>query len=83
MKKLREEYIGENIEVKNSKNKQLIGIKGIVLDETKNTFLIKTTDKKQKNILKKDSTFEINNKTIDGNQITKRPEDRIKIKPKK
>jgi len=82
MKKLREEYIGENIEVKNSKNKQLIGIKGIVLDETKNTFLIKTTDKKQKNILKKDSTFEINNKTIDGNQITKRPEDRIKIKPK-
>jgi RNase P/RNase MRP subunit p29 len=82
MKGLREEYIGSAIEITGSKNKQLIGVVGFVLDETKNTILIRTADGKEKKILKKDTSFKIKGKTIEGNSIMKKPEDRVKIKPK-
>ncbi|MFH1506417.1 MAG: ribonuclease P protein subunit [archaeon] len=81
MKKFREEYIGAAIQITDSKNKQLIGIQGKVLDETKNTFIIQTKDN-EKTILKKDTVFSIDGKTIDGSKILKRPEDRVKLKKK-
>jgi RNase P/RNase MRP subunit p29 len=50
---------------------------GIIIDETKNTITIKT-EKKNITIIKKEATFKIDGKTVDGKKITKRPEDRIK-----
>lgn len=79
MKTNKDEFTGARIGVIDSKNQSLIGICGVVLEETKNTFLIKTPQGR-KSVLKKDTTFEINKETINGNQINKRPEDRIKQK---
>ncbi len=67
------EFIGKKIQAKtNSKT-----FDGIVIDETKNTIKIET-NKKIKTILKKEATFKIDDKIVEGKNITKRPEDRIK-----
>jgi RNase P/RNase MRP subunit p29 len=79
MNKYKQEFIGKQIEITKSSNKQQEQIKGKIIDETKNTFKIKT-ENKTITILKKDKTFIINNQTIKGDKITKKPEERIKIK---
>ncbi|NQU98366.1 ribonuclease P protein subunit [Candidatus Woesearchaeota archaeon] len=79
MNELKREYIGLNITIIESKNQSLTGLKGKVIDETKNTFKI-NTKKGTKTILKNSSKFKINNEIIDGNKITKKPQDRIKMK---
>jgi ribonuclease P protein subunit POP4 len=81
MNKHQQEFIGEKIEIIESKNKEQTGIIGQIIDETKNTFKIRT-DKKTITILKTDKKFRINNQKIDGNKINKKPEERIKIKEK-
>jgi RNase P/RNase MRP subunit p29 len=79
MNKHQQEFIGKQVEILKSKNKQQEKLKGQIIDETKNTFTLKT-ENKTITILKKDKTFTINKQKIDGNKITKRPEERIKIK---
>ncbi len=79
MKILKEEFIGETLEIIESKNKSLEGFKGLIVDETKSTFKIKIKDE-IKIILKNISTFKINDVEIQGNKIMKRPIDRIKMK---
>jgi len=79
MKQFKEEYIGENVQITKSKNKSLIGLQGTIIDETKNTFKIKTKEK-TKVVLKNTSTFIIKGQKITGEKITKKPQDRIKIK---
>ena len=81
MNKHQQEFIGEKVEITESKNKEQLNIKGTIIDETKNTFTIKTQTKTIK-ILKKDKNFTINNEKIEGNKITKEPEERIKSKSK-
>ena len=75
---LRGEFIGKEIRIKDKK------IEGKIIDETKNSFLIKTGKNMKKKLLKKNCTFELisspKNVTIEGNLILMRPEDRIKIK---
>jgi ribonuclease P protein subunit POP4 len=73
MSSYKSELIGSNIEVVDSKNSTLVGIKGKVTDETKNTLTIGN-----KKILKSHITFKINGKIIQGKEIKKRPEDRIR-----
>ncbi|MBT3395433.1 ribonuclease P protein subunit [archaeon] len=74
---MRSEFIGSEIEVIDSKNKSLIGLKGKVINETKNTLTIKTKDSK-KIIIKEQITIKINEKVINGEKISIRPEERIK-----
>ena len=76
---MKEEFIGKELEVIESKNLSLKGKKGKILDETKESFTIRE-DNKEVMILKKGSTFKINNNLINGDDILKRPEDRLKIK---
>ena len=77
----KDELIGLPIKVKECTDPKWVGKKGLVLDETKNTFLIKIDDKK-KRIAKNTAVFEFeyNNKkiTIKGSKIMYRPEERIK-----
>lgn len=75
----KQEFIGKTITITKSNNKEQEGITGKIVDETKNTFKIKT---KQKTIiiLKNNKTFTIQNEKIEGNKITKRPEERVKTK---
>jgi RNase P/RNase MRP subunit p29 len=75
MNKYQKEYIGKNITFETSKKTR----KGIIIDETKNTFKI-NENKKIITILKNKKTFLIENEEINGEKITKKPEDRIKIR---
>jgi len=75
------ELIGLEIKVVKSTNESLVGKQGTIIDETKNTITIKENNKETK-LLKTAIVFEteINGKTVqvDGKEIAKRPEDRIK-----
>lgn len=72
------EFIGSDIEIIESKNRSLIGLKGRIVDETKNMFILDTGKK----LIKSQSIFKmkIGKKTvqIDGSVLVGRPEDRIK-----
>lgn len=82
MKSIRKkELIGLDIEVVSSKNKANIGIKGKIIDETKETLVLRE-GKKIKRLLKKNIIFttiiEDKKIMIDGKILSKRPEERIK-----
>jgi ribonuclease P protein subunit POP4 len=74
------EFIGAKIKVMNATNKSLQGLEGSIIDETKNSFKIKNSKQEEKTVLKKGAVFMINNNTIKGDEIIKRPEERIKLK---
>lgn len=71
---IRKEFIGKRIKIIDAKNPSNIGIEGVVIDETKNMFVIENGKK----IIKKNVIIQIDNKIIEGKKLTKRPEDRIK-----
>ena len=77
----RDELIGLHVKIKNCTDPNWNEKQGLIIDETKNTFLIEI-EKKQKRIAKKTASFEFekNGKkiTIKGLKINYRPEDRIK-----
>jgi len=77
----REELIGLKVKIKECNDTSWIGKSGLILDETKNTFLIKIDDK-QKKIAKNIATFEFDYEgkklLLNGSKIAYRPEDRIK-----
>ncbi len=82
---LKHELIGLDVEIVNSPDPYQIGIKGTVVDETKNLIVIRT-GKDLKKIEKKYRTFEFKLPSgeqvrVDGNKIVSRPEDRVKIWP--
>ena len=82
---LRHEFIGLECRVVGSDNKDHIGLKGRIVNETMKTIVIK--DKEKKVIPKKGTLFRVQLKDqkvdIDGNYVISRPEDRIKKKFKK
>jgi len=79
---LKHELIGLDAEVVESTNKSLIGIKGKVMMETKNTLTIGS-----KMVPKKGSVFVFAVKgsriKVDGEKLIARPEERIRKKIKK
>lgn len=72
------ELIGRNVCVIKSENKTTVNIKGIIIDETKNEIIIKTT-KGNKKIPKTNTTFVIDDIVVEGTTITKNPVERTKI----
>lgn len=60
-------------------NKQIIGLSGTIVDETKSTFVI-MVDGKKKRVMKKDVTVRIGKYIIKGKLLVARPEERIKVK---
>lgn len=87
------ELIGLELKVVDSSNKSLIGISGIIVDETKKTFLIELKDSthnlNSEKLIQKDISifqFKVPDGTIveiDGKILLNRPEDRIKKRYKK
>ena len=73
------ELIGKEIEVVEATNQSNVGIKGMVIDETKVTLKVEDNNK-IKILLKKNITFKIKNtgQVIDGKIIAKQPEERLK-----
>ncbi len=81
---LQQELIGLRAEVEGSSNNSMIGLGGLVVDETRNTFVIETEQKNgEKRIQKSRNTFifELNEGVrvrVRGDMLVARPEDRIK-----
>ena len=78
MNKYQKEYIGKKVKITKSKNKQHENLEGVIVDETKHTFKVKGD--KIRTILKKGNEFLIGSDRIEGDKITKKPEERIKIR---
>ncbi|MDO8633814.1 MAG: ribonuclease P protein component 1 [archaeon] len=76
------ELVGLEVEVIESTDKNKKGMKGIVVDETKNVLTIEA-GKQEKKVPKKEAVFEFalgsEKARVDGEKICFRPEDRIKI----
>ncbi len=84
----RHELVGLNVEVVKSSHEGFTGIKGEVIDETKNTIKVEDVEGCEKIIPKNVVTFHFtlpDNAVveIDGSIIVARPEDRIKKKFRK
>ncbi|MBR9682966.1 hypothetical protein GOV03_00305 [Candidatus Woesearchaeota archaeon] len=73
------ELIGQEIEIVDSKNKSNLHLEGKIVNETKNTIEIDHQGT-IKTLLKSNITFKIKgtNTLIEGENIIKRPEERIK-----
>ncbi len=74
---LRGEFIGMKMEIGNSPNHDLMNLTGMIVDETKHTFMVRA-DTGKKTIPKSKNTFIINGREVIGKDIMFRPEDRIK-----
>jgi ribonuclease P protein subunit POP4 len=68
--------IGSCIEVVESKNKDLVGLKGNVIDETKNMIVIENGMTRK--IIKSQVIIKIDGKIIDGKSMVGHLKDRIK-----
>ncbi len=77
-----QELVGADCEITGAKNAILKGIKGKIINETRNTITIKTS-KGKKTVIKQQVTImaEIDNKkfSIECGAIDARPEDRVKV----
>lgn len=69
-------FFGESIIIIDSTDKNLIGTKGVVVDETLNSFLL-STKKGLKRVLKNIIIFEFNKEKFNGKNMIKRFENRI------
>ena len=81
------ELIGLNAKVTKSTNQDSVGITGTVIDETRNTLVIRHNNS-NKTISKETTVFQFtlpNGSTVEveGNAIVGRPEDRVKKKPRR
>lgn len=78
---LRHEIIGLKADVLYSSNPLFVGIKGVVINETKNMLVLKVNSEK-KQLPKKDVVFGFFLKNevfirVDGKQLLERPADRV------
>ncbi len=78
-KQNKEILIGKEIKITGSKNTSLVNLQGKIIDETKNTIIIKT-NKGEKKLLKNQIKFMIIKEGIEinGKKIQKRLEERLK-----
>ena len=78
-----EELIGLIMEVEESSNRDMEGLFGRIVDETRNTFVIETEQGEEKRIPKSGNMFifvleDGTRARIRGDKLLARPEDRIK-----
>jgi len=81
------ELIGLDAKVAKSTNRNSVGISGKVIDETRNTLVIRQNNSDK--VVPKETTifqFTLSHGSVvevDGNAIVGRPEDRVKKKPRR
>ena len=77
----KEELIGLTVKINKCTDRNWVNSTGVIIDETKNTFLIRVNNR-DKRIAKNIAKFEfnLNNQKvkINGSKISYKPEDRIK-----
>ncbi|RLE60493.1 MAG: ribonuclease P protein subunit [Thermoprotei archaeon] len=82
---LRHELIGLKAEIIDAKNKCLVGISGLILDETRNMILIGEPGGKKRWVIKEQVVLRIylpdgKRVRVEGKVLVGRPEDRLKKK---
>ncbi|MDO8555776.1 MAG: ribonuclease P protein subunit [Nanoarchaeota archaeon] len=81
---IKHEFIGCPAEVIDASNNSLVGLKGVIVDETKHLLVL--GNGKERRILKEHATFKVTMEgksyTINGKLLVGRPEDRLKKKVK-
>ncbi|MBI4152086.1 ribonuclease P protein subunit [Candidatus Woesearchaeota archaeon] len=72
--------VGKKITIVDATNKSLIGLCGLVVDETRSTFLVETADHQTKRLLKSAITFQLEGEqnVLHGAALKRRPEERLK-----
>ena len=79
------ELIGLGVSIDESKNKSLVGKRGVIVDESRNTFTLRSGNEEKK-IIKKDSSFifDVEKKKIriKGEKIIGNPWERLKKRMK-
>ncbi len=84
---VRHELIGLKAKVVDSSNPKNVGIKGRIVDETRNILVIEKTDGKEVKLVKEENVFVFDlggeRISVDGKVLVGRPEDRIKKKFRK
>ncbi len=75
-----DELIGAVVEIVQSANLSQVGLKGKIIDETKQTITIHKADGQDAVLLKNTITFKVlaTGEIIAGKEIMKRPEERLK-----
>jgi ribonuclease P protein subunit POP4 len=73
-----QDIIGMKMKVIKSQNADAVGIEGKVIDDTRNTVIIETKEGKRSRLIKKQHTFMLNDKVVQGKNLVGRPEERIK-----
>ena len=74
--------IGKDAEIVDSDNASLIGIKGRIIDETKNTISLESEGAVKK-IIKSQIMLKLCGHIVPGKALIEKPEERIKAKTKK
>ena len=69
-------WLSRNLEVTNSTDPNLVGISGMVMDETRRTILV-NTGREEVTMAKDTIIFTIDDEEIDGSLVGQRPEERI------
>jgi RNase P/RNase MRP subunit p29 len=69
-------WLSRRLEVTDSTDSALVGISGIVVDETRRTIMI-NTGTKEMTLAKNTIRFTIEDEEIDGSLVGQRPEERI------
>ena len=69
-------WLSRNLEVTNSSDPTLVGISGMVMDETRRTILVNTGNR-EVTLAKDTIRFTIDDEEIDGTLVGQRPEQRI------
>lgn len=75
---LLQEFCGEKILISFSKSKSFVGVRGTIISESRNTFLILVGKKKTILVPKQDCIFSFKEGLISGKILIMNPEDRIK-----
>ncbi len=78
---IRQEFIGRTLTVVDASNEDLVGIHGIIIDETKNTLRVRT-DRGEKTLLKEQVRIQVDDVLMEGSPLTVRPEKRTKLRIK-
>ena len=73
-KMIKNTLIGTKIEIVDAQNKNLLGLSGKVIDETKNMLTLET-QKGIKKLIKSQITFKMGSSIIKGDHVIRRPEE--------
>lgn len=79
MNMMQNEWMGKDVKVIKAANASLVGISGIVVDETKEFIMVETANGVKK-VSKANAVFIINGQTVEGSMVHVAPQERLKIK---